>query len=108
MILKICHVCRTENIYFSPKNKSYICEECGESFIRPEEMLYRPVVSNEAHNADVGDGISEVISHILPEDTRIVKVFLASSTSKTVKSKREMITAAVCISNGREKSVYRG
>ena len=105
MIIKVCPECESENIYFSPKRTAYVCEDCESTFIKPEKKRYCPTESDYAAGFD-GDKVAGTISHLPPVDTRVVKVFLASSTTDAVKDKREIISAAVCTANGRDESLY--
>lgn len=105
MIIKVCPECESENIYFSPKRTVYVCEDCENTFIRPENKRYCPTDKDRALGFD-GDKVAGSISHIPAVDTRVVKVFLASSTIDAVKDKREIISAAVCMANGKDESLY--
>lgn len=105
MVIKVCPECESENIYFSPKRTVYVCEDCESEFIKPAEKKYCPTKEDYSTGFD-GEKIAAAISHLPPVDTRLVKVFLASSTADSVKDKREIISAAVCTANGRDESLY--
>lgn len=105
MKINICPKCEKENIYFSPKNVCYICEECSNKFNIPLQKVYTPTKEELAAGFD-GDKVATTISHLPPVDTRVVEVFLASSTSEAMKDKREIITAAVCLANSQDEGLY--
>ena len=51
MTAEFCPNCGSENIYFSKKRNIYICEDCGDGFVKPaqesEKRLEKPVQEEE-------------------------------------------------------------
>lgn len=86
----ICEKCRSENVFFSKKNKVYVCEDCGHTFMPKKES--KRVFISYAH-----DRFSEIplkVKYILEEKYKI-DVWIDSSSIKSGDEWRQKITQGI-------------
>ncbi len=80
---ELCPHCKSEDIFFSKKNKRYYCEDCEEYFDKPIE------IEPERNNTI---------------DTRKIRFFLASSIM--LEAERDLISSVIAESNGNDHGTY--
>ncbi len=94
--MKICPFCASENIFYSKKRSTYICEDCEKTFLKPaEESGFRVFISyGHDKNASVVKKIKEFLS------AHGYDVWIDTSEITPGKDWRERITSGLLGSNG--------
>ncbi len=94
--MKICPFCASENIFYSKKRSTYICEDCEKTFLEPaEEGGFRVFISyGHDRNASVVKKIKEFLS------SHGYDVWMDTSEITPGKDWRERITSGLLGSNG--------
>lgn len=94
--MKICPFCASENIFYSKKRSTYICEDCEKTFLEPaEDSGFRVFISyGHDKNASVVKKIKEFLS------SHGYDVWIDTSEITPGKDWRERITSGLLGSNG--------